>query len=200
VLRNGKFKLIDGPFAETKELIAGFWLIQAKSREDAIQWAKRIPFQEGEVEIRPLLLTDFSRPAEKLDGWRRGDSVARRRPASPERNATWVCSTRIQVGVMPDEGPAAMGEFMEEAKAGVFLSGGCNQFATRGPPRGSKRTVLMGPSRNKELVVGYALLQFASGQKQLSGPSALCRWMPQGAIAARASARYDRSSNTKIGV
>ena len=51
---NGKFKVMDGPFAETKELIAGFWLIQAKSKEEAIEWAKRVPFQEGEVEVRPL--------------------------------------------------------------------------------------------------------------------------------------------------
>src|SRR4029434_8905975 len=57
---NGRFKVIDGPFAETKELIAGFWLIQAKSRVEAIEWAKRVPFQEGEVEVRPLFeLTGF---------------------------------------------------------------------------------------------------------------------------------------------
>jgi len=69
---NGKLKVIDGPFAETKELIAGFWLIQAKSREEAIEWAKRVPFQEGEVEVRPLFeLPDFPvDPAEKPDGLR----------------------------------------------------------------------------------------------------------------------------------
>ena len=45
--------VIDGPFAETKELIAGFWLIQAKSRDDAIEWVKRAPFDGGpEIEIR----------------------------------------------------------------------------------------------------------------------------------------------------
>jgi hypothetical protein len=45
----------DGPFAETKELVAGFWLWQVKSKEEAIEWAGRIPFAEGEVvEIRPL--------------------------------------------------------------------------------------------------------------------------------------------------
>ena len=44
----------DGPFAETKELVAGFWLWQVKSKEEAIEWAKRIPFQEGEVEIRQV--------------------------------------------------------------------------------------------------------------------------------------------------
>jgi hypothetical protein len=47
--------VIDGPFAETKELIAGYWLWQVKSMEDAIQWLKRAPFDGGtEIEIRPV--------------------------------------------------------------------------------------------------------------------------------------------------
>jgi len=49
-----KRTVIDGPFAETKELIAGFWLWQAKSKEEAIEWAKRIPFEGGEIEIRQV--------------------------------------------------------------------------------------------------------------------------------------------------
>ena len=49
-----KRTVIDGPFAETKELVAGFWLIQAKSKDEAIAWLKRAPFQEGEVEIRQV--------------------------------------------------------------------------------------------------------------------------------------------------
>jgi hypothetical protein len=48
----------DGPFAETKELVAGFWLWQVKSREEAIEWAKRIPLEEGEVEIRQVFETE----------------------------------------------------------------------------------------------------------------------------------------------
>ncbi len=47
--------VIDGPFSETKELIAGYWLWQVKSIEDAVQWLKRAPFDGGtEVEIRPV--------------------------------------------------------------------------------------------------------------------------------------------------
>ncbi|MET0396036.1 MAG: YciI family protein [Longimicrobiaceae bacterium] len=46
--------VVDGPFAETKELLAGFWLIQVKSREEAVEWVRRIPFREGEVEIRQV--------------------------------------------------------------------------------------------------------------------------------------------------
>jgi hypothetical protein len=53
--------VIDGPFAETKELVAGFWLWQVKSKEEAIEWLKRAPFDGGtEVEIRQLFeLEDF---------------------------------------------------------------------------------------------------------------------------------------------
>jgi hypothetical protein len=46
--------VIDGPFAETKELVAGFWLWQVRSMEEAVEWLKRAPFREGEVEIRPV--------------------------------------------------------------------------------------------------------------------------------------------------
>ena len=49
-----KQTVIDGPFSETKELIAGFWVWQVRSMEEAIGWLKRAPFQEGEVEIRPV--------------------------------------------------------------------------------------------------------------------------------------------------
>ena len=50
----GKKTVIDGPFAETKELVAGFWLWQVKSKEEAIEWLKRAPFEDTEVEIRQL--------------------------------------------------------------------------------------------------------------------------------------------------
>jgi hypothetical protein len=49
----GKTTVIDGPFAETKELIAGYWMWQVKSKDEAIEWLKRAPFEDTEVEIRP---------------------------------------------------------------------------------------------------------------------------------------------------
>jgi hypothetical protein len=50
-----KRKVIDGPFAETKELVAGFWLWQVRSKEEAIEWVKRAPMPDGsEVEIRQV--------------------------------------------------------------------------------------------------------------------------------------------------
>ncbi len=51
----GKTTVIDGPFTESKELVAGFWLIQAKSKDEAIAWMKRAPFGGGvEIEIRQI--------------------------------------------------------------------------------------------------------------------------------------------------
>ena len=50
----GKRSVIDGPFAETKELAAGFWLWKCKSLDEAIDWLKRAPFEGGEVEIRQV--------------------------------------------------------------------------------------------------------------------------------------------------
>ena len=49
-----KRTVVDGPFAETKELVAGYTMIQVKSREEAVEWMKRSPFRDGEVEIRQV--------------------------------------------------------------------------------------------------------------------------------------------------
>ena len=54
----GKKSVIDGPFAETKELVAGFWIWQVKSIEEAVEWLKRAPFDETDVEIRPFFETE----------------------------------------------------------------------------------------------------------------------------------------------
>ena len=75
----GKPTVTDGPFAETKELVAGYWLIQAKSKQEAIDWARRAPFQDGQIEIRQVFeLEDFPvDPAEKSDGWRQKEQEFR---------------------------------------------------------------------------------------------------------------------------
>ena len=61
----GKYVVTDGPFAETKELIAGFWIWQVKSKKEAIEWLKRIPNphnEEGEIEIRQVFEADDFAP------------------------------------------------------------------------------------------------------------------------------------------
>jgi hypothetical protein len=72
----GKRTVIDGPFAETKELIAGYTLIQMKSREEALEWTRRFPNPagegaDGEIEVRQLFeLEDFA-PSEAIERFRK---------------------------------------------------------------------------------------------------------------------------------
>ncbi len=64
-LGGGKTSVIDGPFTESKELVAGFWLIEVKSKEEAIAWMKRAPFGEGVVlEIRQVFETEEFAPSD----------------------------------------------------------------------------------------------------------------------------------------
>ena len=171
----GEFTVTDGPFAETKELIAGFCVIQVKSRDEAIEWAKRVPFQEGEVEVRPLFeLTDFPvDPAEKADGWREKEEQFRatppaRKPGTIRYLGLVKADKNTEAGVLPDEKClASMGAFMEEGvNSGVFLSGEGLQPSSKGARirySGSKRLVIDGPfAETKELIGGYAILQFKS--------------------------------------
>jgi hypothetical protein len=51
----GETVVSDGPFAETKEQLAGFWIVELPNADEALEWAKRIPLQSGHVEIRPLV-------------------------------------------------------------------------------------------------------------------------------------------------
>lgn len=53
-----KRTVIDGPFSETKELVAGFWIWQVKSMDEAVEWIRRSPFQDGELELRPVFEQD----------------------------------------------------------------------------------------------------------------------------------------------
>jgi hypothetical protein len=53
--QNGRFIVTDGPFSEAKELIAGFWIVDVKSKDEVIDWVKKIPFEEGEeIEVRKV--------------------------------------------------------------------------------------------------------------------------------------------------
>jgi len=68
----GKTSIIDGPFAETRELIAGYWVINVKSRQEAVDWAKRVPAphgpnEESEIEIRQFFEMEDFAPSEAVD-------------------------------------------------------------------------------------------------------------------------------------
>jgi len=75
----GKPSVVEGPFAETKDLIAGYWLIQVKSKEEAIDWAKGCPSPhgaeaEGEIELRQVFELDDFGPSPAIDDARRLES------------------------------------------------------------------------------------------------------------------------------
>jgi hypothetical protein len=74
-----KRTVIDGPFAETKELVAGFWLWQVKSKEEAIEWLKRAPFDGGtEVELRQVFETEDFAPSDPTGELRKREEELRR--------------------------------------------------------------------------------------------------------------------------
>jgi hypothetical protein len=77
-----KRTVVDGPFAETKELVAGFWLWQCRSKEEAIEWLKRAPFREGEVEIRQVFETEDFAPVDPTGELREQENRLREQVAA----------------------------------------------------------------------------------------------------------------------
>ena len=81
--KDGKSKVTDGPFTEAKEVVGGFWIIQVKTLEEALEWASRIPGQDNEmvVEVRRLYdMTDFDTYTQKYIRERFGDEWAETKP------------------------------------------------------------------------------------------------------------------------
>ena len=84
--QGNKRTVIDGPFAETKELVAGFWLWQVKSKQEAIEWLKRAPFDEGtEIEIRQVFETADFAPSDPTGELRKKEEELRRTIESKRR-------------------------------------------------------------------------------------------------------------------
>jgi len=77
-----KRTVIDGPFAETKELVAGFWLWQVKSKAEAIEWLKRAPFEDTEVEIRQVFETEDFAPSDPTGKLRAAEERLRQQVTS----------------------------------------------------------------------------------------------------------------------
>jgi hypothetical protein len=69
-VKNGKKQIVDGPFTEAKEIVGGYWMIQVSSREEALEWASRIPLHDDGsfVEVRQVFeISDFGPEVQKLD-------------------------------------------------------------------------------------------------------------------------------------
>ena len=81
----GKRTVIDGPFTETKELVAGFWLWQVGSKEEAIEWLKRAPFEDTEVEIRQVFETQDFAPSDPTGEIRKQEEELRKKIETQRR-------------------------------------------------------------------------------------------------------------------
>ena len=104
----GKRTVVDGPFTEAKELIAGFWIIQVKSKEEAIEWAKRVPFETagtgqpgstGEIELRQIFDSADFAPILTSD---EGRAVLAAEQAFRERTNTLITAANANPGSEPN--------------------------------------------------------------------------------------------------
>jgi hypothetical protein len=177
-ISKGKTTVVDGPFAEAKEVVAGYFMLQTKSLQEAIEWGKKIPgpddtTAEGELELRPIFeLEDFPvDPAEQPDGWREKEIEARERlqVPGPEKGQRWIsfikADKNTEAGVMPSEKLLSeMGALMEEMTAkGVLISGEGLQPSKDGAKikvgKGKVR-VVDGPfTEAKELIAGFSMFR-----------------------------------------
>jgi hypothetical protein len=161
----GKTSRIDGPFAEAKELVGGYWILQLGSREEAIEWLRRAPFREGEVELRPLYeASDFGLPEDALPP--PPEAVPPARIPGTTRYLSLLKAdayTEARCAATP-ELLAEMGALMEEmTKRGVLLMGEGLKPSREGARiayGGKQARVVDGPfTETKELIAGVSLLQ-----------------------------------------
>ncbi len=87
VFEANEARILDGPFAEAKEVVGGFWIIQARSAEEALEWAKRCPGVDCRVELRPIVdLEDL--PQEIQEVYDHSLHIGVEVPAAPEAEAS----------------------------------------------------------------------------------------------------------------
>jgi hypothetical protein len=153
---NGKRTITDGPFTETKELVAGFALMRVRSKEEAISWCDRFAALLGNVEL-------FLGPV--VEPWDLGMVP---KPKNPPLR--FLSMHRIDESVEAPPSPelmAKMGALIDEmTKAGVLQATGGLASTKKGARiryQGGKHTVIDGPfTESKELVAGYAIVELPS--------------------------------------
>jgi hypothetical protein len=193
----GRPTLIPGPFGEPGKIVAGYWVIQAESREEALKWAQRVPFeadegaQAAEIEVRPLYeLEDFP-VSEQESGWREqeqghrdeGWTVNTAKPGWLQFVGFRLADAETESETSPapsEELLAAMGEYNEGMiKAGMMISGEGLKPSSQGfrvRYANGKRTVIDGPFPEvKELVAGYSRFQARSVEEVIEW---IKRWPP----------------------
>ena len=194
--------VVDGPFAETKELVAGFWIIQVKSKQEAVEWAKRVPGTDGEIEVRQIFeLDDFPVDAtETPGGWRTQEQAFRdatnpkaASPAAPKRKPGTTRfmiihkgSKESEAGLMPTEKELSeMGALIEaQVQAGALLAADGLQPSSKGTrvrAVGSERIVIDGPfTETKELLAGFSIIQVKSKDEAIAFAKRCIQVLPEG--------------------
>jgi hypothetical protein len=189
-MSGNKITVLDGPFAEAKELFAGYWMLNVKSKEEAVEWMKRVPTPqrtderqraEGEIELRQVYeLSDFpTDPAEQPGGWREKEQTFReeagpaapvtvRKPGTKRFLVALKSNKYTESGVLPSEEMLTkMGALMDNlAKSGVLLGGEGLRPSSMGARvlfSGDKRSVVDGPfTEAKEMIAGFTMIQVKS--------------------------------------
>jgi hypothetical protein len=179
--RKDQISVQEGPLAAPNDIVAGYWLLQVKSREEAVAWAKRVPCLEGEIELREVFeLEDFPVDAsEGPGGWRDFEAEARaatppsRLPGTRRYVVLLQADAATEAGVLPKpELLAEMGAFMEElSKSGTLLGGEGlkpSSSATKVRFVEGKAEVVDGPfTESKELVAGFSIVQVKTKQEAI---------------------------------
>jgi hypothetical protein len=160
-ISNKKTEIVDGPFAEAKELVGGFWLLKAGSKDEAIELLKKAPFKDGEVEIRPLYeAEDFGGPADQPV-----PPPTPRKPGTQRYILLLKADKFTEAGGQPSEQlMSEMGDLMVElGSSGALLSGDGLKPSKEGARvvfTDGKRSVVDGPfTESKEIIAGFSVVQ-----------------------------------------
>jgi hypothetical protein len=189
-LEKKKVSVTDGPFAETKELVAGYWMIDVGSRAEAVEWAKRIPSVAGEVEVRQVHeISDFPvDSSETSDGWRSHEQKFRdavdpkspkhapppRIPGTTRYMIIHKASPISEAGALPDPKLLAnMGAVLQEViDSGMLLAADGLHPSSKGfrvRANGPNRTVIDGPfAETKELIAGFSIIQVKTKEEAIA--------------------------------
>jgi hypothetical protein len=178
-ISKGKTTVLDGPFAEAKEVVAGYYMLKVKDLAEAIEWTKKLPgadwTPEAEAELRPLHEPeDFAvDPSEQPGGWRDQEIAARKeletKLPGPEKGPRWISFLKADKNTEAELDPSLevlekMGALMGEMQAqGLLISGEGLRASKHGAKvrlKNKKLTVLDGPfTESKELIAGFSMFR-----------------------------------------
>ena len=178
-IAKGKTTVLDGPFAEAKEVVAGYFMLKTKDLAEAIEWTKKLPgadyTPEAEAELRPLYETeDFPLdPSEQPGGWRDQEIEARKeletKVPGPEKGPRWISFLKADKNTEAELDPSTellekMGALMGEMQAqGLLISGEGLRASKHGAKvllKNKKISVLDGPfTEAKEMIAGFSMFR-----------------------------------------